>query len=277
MFIPVKMGLRQLAWPTATIALITTNVLVFAGQHFLSASFQYQLMLRPDHIDPVAWLTSMFMHADVLHLAVNMLFLWPFGMYLESRLGWARTLILYFASGIGASLAFFVMHYGERTASLGASGAVAGMMGLCVVAAPLGKLYVFPVHPVVLLMAYANNRKFMVCVPLFFWVALWVLAQVMYAWLGVDGIAFAAHFGGIVTGIALGLAMRTKVLPVEFKGPATEEEEFAEKRERLLHTVLAAWQAKPMTKPAVDYMRARSPKFHEPKVDAPPASIRELD
>ncbi|MCA8912602.1 MAG: rhomboid family intramembrane serine protease [Planctomycetes bacterium] len=280
MFIPLGIRFRELVWPTGTIALIICNVLMFAAQQFLAPSFQLQLLLRPDRVDPVAWLTSMFMHADLMHLLGNMVFLWPFGMYLESRLGWQRLILLYLASGVGAGLTFLALHWGEHTPALGASGAIAGLMGLCVVAAPLGKLRLLPVHPAVLIMAAATGRRRgAVVFPLVAWVMLWVASQEAYAWAGVEGIAFAAHFGGITLGVLLGLAMRAKVLPeMAFEGPATEEEALERKRERFVNLVAAAWAGKPRaTPPPVDYMRPRAPNWHDKPDSVPPILTGEVD
>ncbi|MCA8934783.1 MAG: rhomboid family intramembrane serine protease [Planctomycetes bacterium] len=265
MLIPANIRLRGLIWPSATIALILCNVLMFVGQQFMSPGFQVRLMLRPDRIDPIAWLTSMFMHADWIHLIGNMIFLWTFGMYLETRLGWQRLLVLYLLSGVGAGLTFLAIHWGGDVPSLGASGAIAGLMGLCVVAAPLGKLRLLPMHPALLILAALPGRRFEFVMPLIAWVGLWVFSQVMYAWAGIDGIAFAAHFGGIGLGILIGLAMRAKVVPeFEFEGPATEHEQQTQQRKRFMQTVASAWAMRTKKKEApVDYHSPRKPNFDD--------------
>ncbi|MCB9895960.1 MAG: rhomboid family intramembrane serine protease [Planctomycetes bacterium] len=279
MFVPIGIRFRQLTWPTGTIALIVCNALMFVAQQFLADSFLTQLMLRPDRIDPIAWITSMFLHADLIHLAGNMVFLWTFGTYLELRLGWQRLMVLYLLSGIAAAAVFLCMHWGETIPMLGASGAIAGLMGLCVAAAPLGKLTILPLHPMFVALSFMKSRRATVAIPLVAWVGLWVYSQLMYSWMGVPGIAFAAHFGGIGAGLLIGLAMRAKAVPdYEFTGPATEQEEREEKRERFIVTVAAAWAGKTADrKRGVDYMSVRPPNFSDRRpAEGPPASYRQL-
>lgn len=278
MFLPIGIRLHKLQWPSATIALIACNFLMFAGQQFVAESFQYRLMLRPHEIEPISWLTSMFMHGDWLHLAANMVFLWTFGVYLEMRLGPMRLIALYIASGLAAAIAFLAVHWGGHTAMLGASGAIAGLMGLCVAAAPLGKLTLLPLNPAYLAVTMMRERRLTIVMPLVAWVGLWLITQIAWAWAGVPGIAFAAHFGGITAGLLIGLAMRAKVTPdLAFVGPATEDEIRAEKRERFVVTVAAAWAGKTRTdKPPVDYLQPRAPNWDDKPKPRPPVARHEV-
>lgn len=278
MFVPAGIRFKHMKWPSATIGLIVCNSLMFAAQQFLAESFQYQLMLRPHEIEPVSWLTSMFMHGDWLHLITNMVFLWTFGVYLEMRLGPLRLVVLYLASGVASALAFLGVHWGGQTAMLGASGAIAGLMGLCVAAAPLGKLTILPLHPAFLAVAMMRERRLTIVVPLVAWVGLWMATQLIWAWAGVPGIAFAAHFGGIAAGLLIGLAMRTKAIPdLAFEGPATEDEIRTEKRERFVVTVAAAWAGKTRTeRPPVDYLQPRAPNWDDKPKPRPPVAPHEV-
>jgi membrane associated rhomboid family serine protease len=275
---PVGNRLKNLQWPSATIALIVCNCLMFIAQQFLAGRFQYQLMLRPHELEPVSWLTSMFMHGDGLHLAANMVFLWIFGVYLETRLGWLRLLVLYLASGVAAAGVFLAVHWGGQTAMLGASGAIAGLMGLCVAAAPLGKLTLLPLNPAWLAVAMMRERRLTFVMPLVAWVGLWLFTQVAWAWAGVQGIAFAAHFGGIAAGLMIGLAMRAKETPELVNvGPAAEDEVRAIKRERMVVTVAAAWAGKTRTdKPPVDYLQPRAPNWDDKPKPRPPVTPHEV-
>jgi membrane associated rhomboid family serine protease len=275
---PVGNRLKNLQWPSATIALIVCNCLMFIAQQFLAGRFQYQLMLRPHELEPVSWLTSMFMHSDGLHLAANMVFLWIFGVYLETRLGWLRLLVLYLASGVAAAGVFLAVHWGGQTAMLGASGAIAGLMGLCVAAAPLGKLTLLPLNPAWLAVAMMRERRLTFVMPLVAWVGLWLFTQVAWAWAGVQGIAFAAHFGGIAAGLMIGLAMRAKETPELVNvGPAAEDEVRAIKRERMVVTVAAAWAGKTRTdKPPVDYLQPRAPNWDDKPKPRPPVTPHEV-
>lgn len=278
MFLPIGIRLKKLQWPSATVGLIVCNCLMFLAQQLIAERFQYQLALRPFELEPISWLTGMFMHADWLHLAGNMLFLWTFGVYLEMRLGPLRLIVLYLASGVAAAIAFLAVHWGEQTPMLGASGAIAGLMGLCVAAAPLGKLTILPLHPAVLAVAMMRERRLTIVVPLVAWVGLWLITQIAWAWAGVQGIAFAAHFGGIAAGLLLGLAMRAKVMPQPVTvGPPAEDEVHAVKRERLVVTVAAAWAGKTRTeRPPVDYLQPRAPNWDDKPKPRPPVTPREV-
>lgn len=273
MFIPVRLGSKRYVWPTATLALIVCNLLMFIAQQFMEPSFQAVMALRADRLDPLAWFSSMFMHADWWHLGVNMVFLWTFGLYVEARFGWQRMLLLYAGSGVGASLVFLTVHWGESAGAIGASGAIAGLMGICVVAAPLGKVHILPLNPVLMFAASASGRRATFFVPLVGWVILWVFSQVMFAMYDMGGVAYAAHFGGIGTGIIIGLILRARV----FDLPDADMQE-AGRRERFIVQVAQAWSAKTAGDPPVDYQSARNPNFDDTPVSFDiPVTPRDLD
>lgn len=268
MSVSVRNALRKLSWPTATVALIVCNLLMYVAQQFMEPSFQHVMALRADHLDPLAWLSSMFLHADWWHLGLNMLFLWPFGLFVEARFGWARTLALYVASGIGAALVFLTAHWGEHVSMIGSSGAIAGMMGICLIAAPLGKLHILPVHPVIMLSASAPGRRATFAVPLLGWVLLWVVSQIALASLDIGNVAYTAHFGGIGAGIVLGLVLRSRVFDFD---EADSQSRVVERRERFILQVAQAWSAKTAGKARVDYHAIRSANFEDKplSMDAP--------
>ena len=260
MFLPTRLGARTLSWPMATIALISCNVLMFIAQQFMEPSFQAVMALCAWKLDPISWLTSMFMHADWWHLIVNMVFLWTFGLFVEARFGWQRLLVLYVASGVGATLVFLGVHWGESVSVIGASGAIAGLMGICLIAAPLGKLHVLPLHPALMFIAAVRNRRPTFHLPLVGWIILWVFSQVMFAWIGVGGVAYASHFGGMGAGVVLGLILRAKVFEFDEAEP---EVDIKERRERFILQVAQAWSAKTAGDPPVDYHRPRAANFDE--------------
>jgi len=273
MFLPVRIGSKRYVWPTATLALIVCNLLMFIAQQFMAPSFQGVMALRADRLDPLAWLSSMFMHADLLHLGVNMVFVWTFGLYVEARFCWWRMLLLYGASGVGAGLVFQAVHWGEPAAAIGASGAIAGLMGICVVVAPLGKVHILPLNPIVMLAASAQGRRPTFFIPLLGWVMLWVFSQVMFSMFDIGGVAYAAHFGGIGTGIILGMILRAGVLDA----PDPDEAD-AERRERLVVQVAQAWSAKTAGEPPVDYQAPRKPNFDDkPTTFNIPVTRHDLD
>jgi len=144
-------------------------------------------------------ITSMFMHGGIAHLAGNMLYLWIFGDNLEDKLGHVRYFFFYLLCGIIASLTHVFTDYifGENhlIPSLGASGAISGVMG--------GYLLLFPLKSVQVLFII-----FFIRVPAFIVLGLWILFQVANGtgYLGGSegsGIAYAAHIGGFIAGLVL--------------------------------------------------------------------------
>ncbi len=150
-------------------------------------------------------LTSMFMHGGIAHIFGNMLFLWIFGDNIEDRLGHARYLIFYLICGVLAGLSHVfvtaaVAGTGDSPSllvpSLGASGAISGVLG--------GYLLLFPTNRVIVLLSW-----FVTPVPAFVAIGLWFVFQIING-LGVlgsgsqgGGVAYGAHIGGFVAGLVL--------------------------------------------------------------------------
>ncbi len=144
-------------------------------------------------------LTSMFMHGGIAHIFGNMLFLWIFGDNVENVLGHARYLVFYLLTGVLASLAhvFSTAIFGLNplVPSLGASGAISGVLG--------GYLILFPRRRVTVLML-----RFITTVPAIVAIGMWFAFQVISS-LGMlggieGGVAYGAHIGGFVAGVVLG-------------------------------------------------------------------------
>jgi len=145
-------------------------------------------------------LTSMFMHGDIAHLLGNMLFLWIFGDNVEDDLGHVRYLIFYLVCGILASLAhvFSTVAFGGNPyiPSLGASGAISGVLGAYLVLHPQRRVQVI-------------MMRVLTDVPAIVAIGLWFLFQLIsgLGLLGggtqVGGVAYAAHIGGFIAGVAL--------------------------------------------------------------------------
>jgi membrane associated rhomboid family serine protease len=149
-------------------------------------------------------ITSMFMHGGIAHIFGNMLFLWIFGDNIEDRLGHLRYAIFYLVCGVLAGLAHVfstVLFAGENQASLlipslGASGAISGVLG--------GYILLFPTRRVTVIISW-----FVTQVPAFVAIGLWFVFQLISG-LGMlgsgskaGGVAYAAHIGGFVAGLAL--------------------------------------------------------------------------
>ncbi|HUR92608.1 MAG TPA: rhomboid family intramembrane serine protease [Gemmatimonadaceae bacterium] len=137
-------------------------------------------------------LSSMFMHASWMHIFGNMLYLWIFGDNIENRIGSARFLGFYLVCGVVASLAHIMMATGSVIPSLGASGAIAGVLG--------AYLVLFPKRKVRVMVA----RQIMQW-PAFMVLGLWILLQFFGQFTAVPGagVAYMAHIGGFVAGAVL--------------------------------------------------------------------------
>jgi len=146
-------------------------------------------------------LTSMFMHGSIMHIFGNMLFLWIFGDNLEDRLGHVRYLIFYLVCGLIASLShvIFTVAFGANPyiPSLGASGAISGVLG--------GYILLFPRKQVRVILL-----RILTTVPAYVAIGLWFLLQLIESF-GVlgggpqagGGVAYAAHIGGFIAGLLL--------------------------------------------------------------------------
>jgi membrane associated rhomboid family serine protease len=148
-------------------------------------------------------LAHQFLHADILHVGFNMLFLWTAGGLLELTLGAAAFVPAYLASGVAAALAHAAFHPGSSEPAVGASGAVAGAMGMMAVLH--GRQ---PLRLALVVMLAVAPRIFFLSWPAWVLLSLWLLEQLFYASFGLAlGIAFWAHIGGFVFGMLLGLAL----------------------------------------------------------------------
>ncbi len=206
MFLPIRDHNPSEKTPVVTISLIAINVLVFLGYHFrLSgqelAWFYAQWALVPDLVSqgysPHTFLTSMFLHGGILHLGGNMLFLWIFGDNLESDLGRVRYVLFYLACGASAAFVHVLSDPSSVVPTVGASGAVAGIMG--------GYLLLYPkarVDVVLFLILYLRIFS----IPAWIWLGFWFLLQVILsgnADPNAGGVAYWAHIGGFATGFLL--------------------------------------------------------------------------
>lgn len=139
------------------------------------------------------FISSMFMHGSIMHIFGNMLFLFIFGDNLENLLGHIRYAVFYIVCGIAAALAQVLMDTDSIIPMLGASGAISGVLG--------GYILLFPKRRV-----RAIIFNFLTEVPAFVAVGIWILYQVVLGFLtpaGTGGVAYAAHIGGFLAGLAL--------------------------------------------------------------------------
>ncbi|HEX6322990.1 MAG TPA: rhomboid family intramembrane serine protease [Vicinamibacterales bacterium] len=158
----------------------------------------------PPLIDMPVWstlLTSMFLHGGWGHLLGNMLFLWVFGDNVEHRIGHGRFLVFYLATGIAAALAHIFFNANSMIPTVGASGAISGVLG--------GYLLMFPRNKV-----YVLTWGGVAAVPAIFMLGLWILMQFINGFGSIavtpetgegasGGVAYLAHIGGFIAGMIL--------------------------------------------------------------------------
>jgi membrane associated rhomboid family serine protease len=158
-----------------------------------------RFMFHPDRPDPITWLTSMFLHGSWGHLIGNMLVLAVTGYIVEEVLGRKRYLIGYLLCGLGATAMYWAFHFGTSASALGASGAIAGVMGMYSVLFGLKRVNFF-----FSLLFYFDIRR----APAIILLPLWVANEV-FQWLYARGpIGYEAHIGGFLTGGVLAALFR---------------------------------------------------------------------
>lgn len=139
------------------------------------------------------FLSSMFMHGDIMHIFGNMLFLFIFGDNLENLLGHVRYAVFYIVVGVAAAMAQILTNSDSIIPMLGASGAISGVLG--------GYLLMFPNRQVKALIF-----NFLTSVPAYIALGIWIVYQIVLGYLSPSsggGVAYAAHIGGFVAGFAL--------------------------------------------------------------------------
>jgi membrane associated rhomboid family serine protease len=190
--------------PIVTYALIAANALFFllelnSGDAFIERwAFVPSRFLANPGGEFATIFTSMFMHAGWLHLLGNMLYLWIFGDNVEDRLGHALFFVFYILCGIGATFAQLMFSLGSNIPNLGASGAIAGVLG--------AYLVMFPGKRVnVLLGRVVTPMSALIVIG--FWILIQIFSQVSAFTASSQteggGVAYMAHIGGFVTGLVL--------------------------------------------------------------------------
>ena len=208
--------------PYVNYALIAVNVLVFLWQISLGPQGEaalYNMALIPAEVtrgldlgDARAVLTSMFMHAGLVHLAGNMLYLWIFGDNVEDVLGHFRYLLFYLLGGLAASLTHVVLYPLSGVPVVGASGAIAAALG--------AYLLLFP-HRRVLTIIPLGFFLPMARVPAVIVLGGWFLLQLLQGTLSlgmaeVSGVAVWAHVGGFAFGMLFGPLLKRRRRPVVY-------------------------------------------------------------
>jgi membrane associated rhomboid family serine protease len=201
--IPLRDVIPSRTFPFITVLIIVLNTMVFAFQWSLSAgelrAFAVEYGLVPAAFDWPSVITSMFLHGGLLHFLGNMLFLWVFGDNVEDRMGHTRFVVFYLMCGVGAALAQVASGPESAVPMVGASGAIAGVMGAYLVLFPRSR--VLTLMPLLVIW-------WVVEVPAVLFLGVWFLIQ-LFASVGslgattgedVGGVAFWAHSTGFIIG-----------------------------------------------------------------------------
>jgi membrane associated rhomboid family serine protease len=209
---PVSDVIPSRTVPFVTVGLIAVNALVFLYQVTLGPA-DLQIFMASYAVVP-AWfwwpslVTSQFLHAGWMHIIWNMLYLWIFGDNVEDRLGHAAYLVFYLSAGAAAALLQVLFNPHSGLPMLGASGAIAGVMGAYFVLYPQSR-----VLTAIFILFFFD----LVEIPAVFFLGFWFLMQLLsgVGSLGVSnaasgGTAFWAHVGGFVVGAAVGLVLRRR-------------------------------------------------------------------
>lgn len=192
----------QRSVPIVTYVLIALNVLFFfvelsGGEPFIE---QWSVVPRRLTANPggdfITVFTSMFMHGGWLHLGGNMLYLWIFGDNVEDRFGHAKFILFYLLCGIAATIAQVLVNSGSNIPNLGASGAIAGVLGAYLILFPKGRVRVL-------------MGRNVVPMPALVVIGLWIVLQFVNGIGSITqsaetgGVAYMAHIGGFVAGLAM--------------------------------------------------------------------------
>ena len=198
--------------PLVTYILIVLNVLFFFVELSGGDEFIMKWAFVPSRFlaDPVGDLptlfTSMFMHAGWLHLGSNMLYLWIFGDNVEDRFGKVKFIVFYLLAGLAATAAQLAFSLDSNIPNLGASGAIAGVLGAYLVMFPQGRVSVL-------------QGQRVIPMPALIVIGFWFVLQ-LFSGIGsiantadTGGVAYMAHIGGFVAGFVLTFVFRGNNAP----------------------------------------------------------------
>lgn len=198
--------------PIVTYGLIALNILFFfvelaGGEAFIEKwAFVPTRFLANPVGDGLTVFSSMFMHAGWVHLGGNMLYLWIFGDNVEDRFGHIKFIIFYLLCGIAATFAQLIFSLGSNVPNLGASGAIAGVLGAYILMFPQGKIRVLQGQGIIQVSAL---------IVIGLWIGLQFFSSVasISSTTTTGGVAYMAHVGGFIAGFILTLLFRGRTAP----------------------------------------------------------------
>ncbi len=202
--IPLRALIRMNSFPAVTLGLIVLNVLVFLFELTLPPdvheAFQQRYALIPSRLVLTTFVTSMFLHAGFLHIIGNMWFLWVFGSRIEDAIGRGKFLIFYLLCGIAAAFVHFVVNLGSPIPTVGASGAIAGVMGAFLLMYPRARI-----DTLIFIVIFVTRVQLPAALLLIYWFGLQLVSGLFSVeqTFHQESVAWFAHIGGFLTGMAV--------------------------------------------------------------------------
>lgn len=203
---------RPTNFPIVTLSLIVINVVVFIFEAINGEAFVAKWTMVPADISSghhlVTILTAMFMHASWSHIIGNMIFLWAFGPEIEDAMGPLRYSLFYLAGGVVAMLAQVAIDPHSTIPSLGASGAIAAVMGAFLVIYPRDKI-----RTILVIVVFVNVTYISAALLIGAWFLLQLVNVGTVATAQTGGVAYMAHIGGFIFGAVVArLFLRRRAL-----------------------------------------------------------------
>jgi membrane associated rhomboid family serine protease len=195
--------------PVITLLLIAVNVLVFfeelsGGDAFVRAWSAVPARILHGH-HAITLLTSMFMHASWMHIIGNMVFLWAFGPEMEDAMGHARYLVFYLFGGLVAMMAQVLADPLSHLPSLGASGAIAAVMGAFIVTYPRDRI-----RTLLFILIFVRIAFIPAALLIGFWFLMQVFDYGVVADVRTGGVAYVAHIAGFLFGVVTAALFRNR-------------------------------------------------------------------
>jgi membrane associated rhomboid family serine protease len=202
--IPLRALLRRNNPATMTGLLIALTLFIY-GWQFFQPPWRENLFIQhyamvPDHLHLTTLISSMFLHGGWLHVIGNMWFLWVFGSHIEDVMGAPRFLLFYLTCGVVSALVQLAMSIGSPVPTLGASGAIAGIMGAFLVLYPRVR-----VTTLIFIVFFVTTVEIPAAFMLIYWFVIQLVSGLFSSGAFSDsgGVAWFAHVGGFLAGLFL--------------------------------------------------------------------------
>lgn len=202
--IPLRALLRRQSTAVMTLLIIIINTVCFLFETvqpgYMQSAFIAHYALVPDHLRPFSLITCMFLHGGWLHLIGNMWFLWVFGSHVEDALGSAKFAVFYMVSGIVSGIVQLMLNLGSPIPTIGASGAIAGVMGAFLILYPRAR-----VVTLIFIIVFITTIELPAAFMLIYWFAIQLISGLtsFSSFTDQGGVAWFAHVGGFLVGILL--------------------------------------------------------------------------